>query len=130
MIFSINILGAPYSRQSAHSAYQFAEAVVQQGHSIYRIFFYSDAVHVASDYASPPQDEINIGKKWQTFANDNQIDLVVCVAAGIRRGILNATEAKRYGKAGHNLLDGYDLSGLGQLIDATIHSDRLITFGS
>jgi tRNA 2-thiouridine synthesizing protein D len=130
MIFSINILGAPFSRQSTHSAYQFAEAALAQGHSIYRVFFYSDAAHVASDYASPPQDEINIGKKWQALAQNNQIDLVVCVAAGIRRGILNATEAKRYGKAGHNLLDGYDLSGLGQLIDAAIESDRLVTFGS
>jgi tRNA 2-thiouridine synthesizing protein D len=48
----------------------------------------------------------------------------------LRRGIINATEAERYEKQGHNLTDEFVLSGLGQLVEAGLESDRLITFGA
>ncbi len=130
MIFSLNILGAPFSQQSANSAYQFAEAALSKGHSVYRVFFYHDAVHLGSTLAAVPQDEVNIGERWLDLAERHNIDLVVCVAASLRRGVLNSTEAKRYEKPASNLADPVALSGLGQLIEAGLMSDRLITFGA
>ena len=38
-------------------------------------------------------------------------------------------EQKRNGKDANNIADGFRISGLGQLIEAGIQSDRLITFG-
>ena len=36
---------------------------------------------------------------------------------------------KRHGKDANNIAPGFHISGLGQLIEAGIESDRLITFG-
>ena len=54
---------------------------------------------------------------------------MVCIAAAQRRGLLDENEAKRQGKDADNIAPGFRISGLGQLIEAGIQSDRLVTFG-
>lgn len=130
MIFSLAVYGSPYTYQSSDSAYQFARELLNQGHEIYRIFFYHDGVYNANRLTIPPQDEINISSRWSSFAGDNNIELVVCVASALRRGVLDDSESRRYEKDTHNIEQNFTLSGLGQLIDAGIVSDRLVTFGS
>ncbi|MBL4866168.1 MAG: sulfurtransferase complex subunit TusD [Pseudomonadales bacterium] len=129
MIFSLHIIGAPYSKQASQSAYYFAKAALSKGHAIKRIFFSSDGVHSSSSFTIPPQDEINISANWAKLAVDHEIDLVICIAAAQRRGLLNKTEASRYGIPHHNVDSPFTLSGLGQLVEAAVESDRLITFG-
>ena len=130
MKFSLAIYAAPYSAEGSASAYRFAQAALAQGHEIYRLFFYSDGVHNANALAAPPQDEPQLPEQWQTLAKDNNIDVVVCIASALRRGVINDEEAARYEKPAANLLDGFEISGLGQLLDAAVHSDRVITFGA
>lgn len=127
MIFSLAVYAAPYSSQASHTAYEFATALLRQGHTLHRIFFYHDGVHNASSLATPPQDEFDLYKAWHELTH--QHDLVICIAAALRRGILNREEAMRYNKPAHNITDDYAISGLGQLVEATITSDRVITFG-
>ena len=67
--------------------------------------------------------------KWSELAKQHDLDLVVCVAAAQRRGIVDPDEAKRHGKNADNIADGFRISGLGQLIEMGIKSDRLVTFG-
>lgn len=126
--FSIVIYGAPYSSQAANSALNFSNAVLEAGHSIYRLFFYQDGVHNASSLVVPPQDEENIPEAWQALIKKYEIDAVVCVASALKRGILNESEAKRYEKGRANLLPEFTISGLGQLVDASLNSDRLVSF--
>jgi len=128
MIYSIAIYGAPYTHEAADSAYHFAEALVDKGHELHRIFFYLDGVHNGTRLSLPPQDEPNIPARWTSFANEHDIELILCVAAALRRGVLDATEADRYEQDSHNIAEGFVISGLGQLIDAGIQSDRLVTF--
>ncbi len=130
MIFSLAIYAAPYSSQASDSAYRFAAALLENGHTLYRVFFYHDAVHTASSLATPPQDETFFTQNWQTLAQQHNIDLVVCIAAALKRGLLNQQEAVRYEKPAANLAEGFEISGLGQLVDAAVMSDRLVTFGS
>lgn len=130
MIFSIVVQGAPHSQQGAESALRFARAVLAEGHQIYRVFFSGDAVHNGSILATPQQDEGNIVEGWQALAREHQLDLVVCIAAALRRGVMDDNEAARHSKAASNLADGFTLSGLGQLTDAALNSDRVVTFGS
>jgi tRNA 2-thiouridine synthesizing protein D len=130
MKFSLAIYAAPYSAQASDSAYRFATALLAEGHSLYRIFFYQDGVHNATELSAPPQDETNMPARWLTLAANHQIDLVVCIAAALRRGILDKTEAERYEKSAANLAKGFTIGGLGQLLDAAVVSDRLITFGA
>lgn len=129
MIFSLAIYSAPYSSQANDSAYRFATALLAQGHKLYRIFFYHDGVHAATSLSTPQQDEFNFTAAWQTLAHEHNVDLVVCIAAALKRGILNNQESLRYEKTAANLAQGFEISGLGQLIDAAVMSDRLITFG-
>lgn len=129
MIFSLAIYAAAYSSQASYSAYQFAMAALNQGHKVHRIFFYQDGVNNATNLAAPPQDEFDLQQAWQRLAQDHNLDLVVCVAAALRRGILDNGEAQRYSKSSHNLAQEFTISGLGQLIEAATASDRLISFG-
>jgi len=55
--------------------------------------------------------------------------LVVCISAAQRRGLLHADEANRQGKLDNDLAAGFRISGLGQLVEATLVTDRLIVFG-
>jgi tRNA 2-thiouridine synthesizing protein D len=48
----------------------------------------------------------------------------------LRRGILNDSEAQRFEKTASNLAPGFNISGLGQLIEASLVSDRVISFGA
>ncbi len=130
MKLSIAIYGAPHSSQASESAYRFACACLDKGHEVPRIFFYRDGVHNASELAVPPQDETQHLTRWQCLAKRGNIELVVCVAAALRRGIVNSDEASRYDLTHHNLAEGFEISGLGQLLDAAVNSDRLITFGA
>ncbi|MDT4886895.1 putative sulfurtransferase DsrE [compost metagenome] len=53
----------------------------------------------------------------------------MCIAAALRRGVLNAEESQRYGRPADNLAAGWELSGLGQLHEAAQMADRLVSFG-
>jgi tRNA 2-thiouridine synthesizing protein D len=129
MKFSILINEGPYTHQASDSAYQFAKAVLAGGHEIFRVFFYHDGVNNATRLTTPPQDDRNIVSRWSKLAEEHKLDLVVCVAAAQRRGIVDEGEAKRNGKDATNLAPGFRISGLGQLIEAGIQSDRTVTFG-
>lgn len=129
MKFSIQVNEGPYQHQSADSAYQFTKAALEAGHEVFRVFFYHDGVNNASRLGVPPQDDRNITKLWAELAEQHKLDLVVCIAAAQRRGMLDEDEAKRQGKDANNIHPAFRISGLGQLIEAGIESDRLVVFG-
>ncbi|KZZ48494.1 hypothetical protein A3760_23550 [Oleiphilus sp. HI0122] len=109
---------------------QFCRAAIKQGHEIYRVFLYRDGIHLSTRLATPPQDELNIYSEWQTFSAENNIEIITCIAAAARRGLIDESEAKRHNKDTHNMHLSGELSGLGQLIEAHIIADRLVTFGA
>jgi len=127
MKFAIALFAAPHT-PAARRALRFAEAVVESGHKIVRLFLYQDGVQTASSNIVMAQDETDIAKQWQQFIGQQQLDAVVCIASALRRGLLDEGEAKRYGKAAVNLNEPWQLSGLGQLHEAIQQSDRLVCF--
>src|SRR5690606_34762956 len=129
MNLSVLILAAPYQSAGSRSALNYCRAALAAGHSIYRLFFYADGVYNATQLASPPQGDSDLYGEWQTLINDYKLDAVVCIAAALKRGIIDNTEAKRYEKNASNLAPGFTLGGLGLLTEAAVLSDRLITFG-
>ena len=130
MIFSLSVTQSPYSHQGSLAAYKFAKSALAKGHSIHRIFFYGGGVLNSNALTTPPQDELNLYEAWKKLASDFDIELIVCIASALRRGILDADEAMRYEKNATNLHAPFILSGLGQLLDAVIESDRVITFSN
>ncbi|MFT7685282.1 MAG: tRNA 2-thiouridine synthesizing protein D [Candidatus Azotimanducaceae bacterium] len=129
MKFSIAIFGGPSDSQASLSALNFARAIIKNGHELYRVFFYQEAVTCGNALVVAPQDENNLNTSWGDFSDEHNVELILCIASALRRGILNQSEAERYEKDAGNLHPSFTISGLGQLIDAGIESDRLISFG-
>jgi tRNA 2-thiouridine synthesizing protein D len=118
MKFGILVSEGPYTHQASDTAYQFARAAIERGHEIQRVFFYHDGVYNATRLTEPPQDDRHIVNRWSALNAEHKVDLVVCVAAALRRGIKDEV-----------LAPGFRISGLGQLVDSGIKAERLVTFG-
>ena len=129
MKLSIQVNEGPYQHQASDTAYNFTKAALEAGHEIFRVFFYHDGVNNGTRYTTPPQDDRNIVSRWSELGAAHDLDLVICVAAAQRRGIVDEGEQERNGKDGNNIAPGFRISGLGQLIEAGIQSDRLVVFG-
>ncbi|MCX8086205.1 MAG: sulfurtransferase complex subunit TusD [Rhodocyclaceae bacterium] len=129
MKFAILVNEGPSTHKASDTAYQFAKAALAKGHEIFRVFFYHDGVNNATRLTTPPQDDRHIVNRWSKLAEEHKLDMVVCVAAAQRRGIVDEGEMKRNGKDATNLAPGFRISGLGQLIEAGIQADRLVVFG-
>lgn len=129
MKYSIMVNEGPYTHQASDTALQFCKAALDAEHEIFRIFFYHDGVNNGTRYTVPPQDDRNIQKEWSKLAEAHDIDMVICIAAAQRRGIMDADEAKRQGLDGDNIAPGFRISGLGQLIEGGIIADRQLVFG-
>ena len=117
MNLSLLIKGGPLSSSTPSTALHFAREAVSQGHTLYRVFLYKDAVYLANRFNSAPADETDLQSEWQTFATDSGAELTVCIAAGQRRGIVE-----------EDVAEGFSIVGLGQMIEAMSESDRTVTF--
>ncbi len=126
MEYCLHITSAPYSEQGSLTALNLARALVEKGHKISRIFFSGNGVLNANALCVPPQDEVHLPQSWQILGKENNIEMMVCVSSALKHGIINEQEAKRYNKDHHSILDGFELTGLGQLVDACLTSDRVI----
>jgi len=118
MKFGILVNEGPFTHQASDSAYHFAAAAIENGHEVTRVFFYNDGVFNANRLSEPQSDDRNLVALWAGLAKENGIDLVVCIAAALRRGIREEI-----------LQEGFRISGLGQLVEAGINNDRLVVFG-
>jgi tRNA 2-thiouridine synthesizing protein D len=127
--FSIVIYAAPYSAESAATALRFAQSLIEQGHEVYRLFFFGDGVHNASKLTVVAQDEINLQQQWSKLIEEHDIDSVICVSSALRRGVLDQTEADRHELGTASAYESSEVAGLGQLVDAALHSDRVVNFG-
>lgn len=128
LTYSLVVNGSVYGSQSARSAYQFAKAVIEQGHTLVSVFFYQDGVTNGTALSVPANDEFDLSKAWQELAQQHQVRLETCVAAALRRGIVSEDEASQHGLAHSNLADGFTQAGLGSLAEAMLSQDRVVQF--
>jgi tRNA 2-thiouridine synthesizing protein D len=127
MKFTLLVTAAPHHENAWH-ALQFCQAALAHGHEVARVFFYGDGVAHGNILLLPPQDESHVAHNWSTLAQQHNIELVVCVAAALKRGVMDADTAQREEKSISNLAGGFVISGLGQLADAMLDADRLVSF--
>ncbi|BBM63597.1 conserved protein involved in intracellular sulfur reduction [Vibrio sp. B1REV9] len=128
LTYTLVVNGPVYGRQSARSAYQFAQAVIEQGHTLVSVFFYQDGVTNGTALSVPANDEFDLTKAWQTLAQQHNIRLETCVAAALRRGIIGESEANQHGLTQNNLAHGFEQAGLGSLAEAMLIQDRVVQF--
>ena len=115
MRFALTVTGPAYGTQQASSAWQFAQAVLQEGHELACVFFYREGV-------------LNANRGWQSLHDEHGVALHICVAAALRRGVTDEREAQQLALPGHNLQPGFTLSGLGALAEAALTCDRMVQF--
>ncbi len=125
---AVLVTGPVYGSQDALSAFHYTKTAIELGHKIQRVFFYNEGVHNASALSSPASDEFDLHRAWIELANAHGLTLDVCVAAALRRGVIDQTEADNMDSANFNLVPPFQLSGLGQLAESLITADRVIQF--
>ncbi|CZF84617.1 Sulfurtransferase TusD [Grimontia celer] len=120
--------GPVYGRQSSLTAFRFAKAVIEKGHTLTRVFFYQDGVSNASSLTVPANDEFDLVAAWQSLSKESGVELETCVAAALRRGQVSEEEAKQHALTSSNMADGFSQAGLGALSEALLTADRVIQF--
>ncbi|WP_114767831.1 sulfurtransferase complex subunit TusD [Vibrio rhodolitus] len=128
LTYTLVVNGSVYGSQSARSAYQFASALIEQGHTLVSVFFYQDGVTNGTGLSVPANDEFDLTKAWQTLAQQHNVRLETCVAAALRRGIVSQDEASQHGLTQFNLAEGFHQAGLGSLAEAMLVQDRVVQF--
>lgn len=126
--YCLLVTGPAYGTQQASAAYQFALALIGSGHQLDSVFFYREGVLNGNMLSAPASDEFDLVRSWQRMAADHQVALNVCVAAALRRGVIDETEAHNQGHGQTNLQAGFALTGLGSLAEASLTCDRLVQF--
>lgn len=129
MQYMLAVYGAPYTSQAPQTALSFAQSAVAAGHDVSRVFFYREGVQVASDLSVLPQGEISLSKAWVDFSQQHNIELIVCISAALRTGLVSDEEAGRQGHTRWNVSSPFILSGLGQLIEGMAVADHFLVFG-
>ena len=117
MKLTVLITEGPYNHQASDSAWQLIQAAMEAGHEIRGVFFYNDGVYNVTNRMDPPQDDRHIANRWAALGEQG-VDIVVCIAAAKRRGMVDDL-----------LVPNSRISGLGQLAKMVIESDRLVVFG-
>ncbi|MFV8982111.1 sulfurtransferase complex subunit TusD [Serratia fonticola] len=126
--YCLLVTGPAYGTQQASSAWQFAQALLAAGHRITSVFFYREGVLNANQLTSPASDEFDLVRAWVALAQQHGVELNVCVAAALRRGVTDEQEATQLALVAANLQPGFTLSGLGSLAEAALSNDRLVQF--
>ena len=129
MNYALAVHGAPYAGTAADHALGLAKALLAEGHHIERVFFFHDGVYqgLAGQVAPQEHFDTDLLKRWQQLALQG-IELAICIASGIKRGVINESEQSRYELAHPSLAHGFELVGLGQLIAAINAADRYVEF--
>ncbi len=129
MIYSLLVLSSPASGHCAQTAAEFARSAIARGHSIHRVFFLDAGTDAGATAAIFPQDEVSRIQPWIELTQQHGVELILCISSALKRGMLDQAEADRHEKPGPTIHPAFTISGLGQLVDASANSDRLITFG-
>ncbi len=129
MIYSLLVLSGPASGHGNLTAARFARAVMARGHTIRRVFFLDEGAATGTGPAVFAQDEADPVREWAALAREHDVELVLCISSALRRGVLDTTEAERHERTAATAHPAFVVSGLGQLVDASAGSDRLVTFG-
>jgi len=121
------VINSEVTSQGAHSAYVFAQELINQQHTVTQVFFYQ-GISVTNSLVSPASDETDVTALWQAFSAAHNIPLISCISASLRRGVVDETVAKEQHLTSINLADGFTLGGLGEFVTASAGCDRLVQF--
>ena len=127
--YALLVLASPDKGQANLTAARFAAAVINRGHELERVFFYDSGAQTGLASRVAMQGEPDATALWRELAGSHGVELVLCVASALRRGVLDTTEAERHEKGNATMDPAFTIGGLGLLVEAGASADRLVTFG-
>ena len=93
MRFAIVVTGPAYGTQQASSAFQFAQALIAEGHELSSVFFYREGVYNANQLTSPASDEFDLVRGWQQLNAQHGVVMKICLGVGLRRDFVAGLES-------------------------------------
>jgi tRNA 2-thiouridine synthesizing protein D len=123
--YTLILTQSPVQNESNLTAQSLVAEIIAAGDTIDRVFFYQDAVYVGLKPQVPGQGLETSYQGWLKLQQIQSFPLQLCIANSLRRGVIDEAEADRYSQS-PNLIEGFQLSGLGELAEATQSSDRII----
>ena len=113
MNFTVIINAHPGSI-TAKSALKFCQTLIETGSEIYRLFFYGEGV-----FNGIKNSDEKTCQHWRQFISKNKVEAICCVNSATQQALELNTD----------FVEGFSVSGIGQLVDGLVNSDRIITFG-
>ena len=126
--FIVQVNGPTYGSTASFRALKFCQAATSAGHQVIKVFFYQDGVQNSNSLHCPASDEINLHQLWVDFSQSQQVPLINCVSAALRRGVLSEQDAIENSKLQWNSASEFTMGGLGELVSGIEHADRLVCF--
>ena len=117
MSITLLITRGPASRASLRSV-ELAQALVEAGEPIARVFFQGDGVLLCSRDVNDASDPHGASRLWQALIHDHALPATACSGSASRRQL----------PAADDLATGIELAGLGQLAGAMMDAPRLVSF--
>lgn len=108
-----------FASQTLSSVLCFAKAALAQGHQLDHVFLYQDAVNAVAAEQDLPADEPDLSTELSQFCQQQQIDLLFCVTAAEKRGVISP---------GHPAKTGYIAAGLAEFAMRQANIDKLVQF--
>lgn len=127
MRFSL-LITAPPDHDTAWHACQFAQTALRAGHDIVRVFFADAGVLHAQALSTPERGTPSVRERWQALQQEFGLELVACVSAALHYGVIDEDNARQWEHPHTSIAAGFEIGGLGQLAEAQLQSDRLLTF--
>ena len=121
MRFTILVLTPPECGDANARAAAFVGQLLEAGHDLACVFFHDAGVLTGLNASEAPQDEADVRDSWTQLAQDRGARLIACVASAARHGVASEAVPGR-------LAAGFEIGGLGELVEASAVSDRLLTF--
>ncbi|XRX42666.1 MAG: sulfurtransferase complex subunit TusD [Buchnera aphidicola (Eriosoma harunire)] len=128
MKYTIMVMKSPYSHEKPRTAILFTHALLELGHVIDMIFFYSDGVLHANTMLTIENDEFNVSYEWQKLSMQFGFSLHICSNSANKRGLIELNKAKELGFGKSNINTYFKLSGLLELVNSIQNSDRIVQF--
>ena len=122
MRFTLLVLTPPDVGTSPRHALAFAKTALAAGHELACVFFYDQGASTALAGTEGAQDELNIRQSWSDLGAAHDLRLLACVSSASRFGVTadGSTDSLR---------EGFQIGSLGDLMECSVRSERLLTFG-
>ncbi|MGL1957468.1 MAG: sulfurtransferase complex subunit TusD [Colwellia sp.] len=108
------------------TALSYVESALLAGVEVIGVFFYQEGVMHANNAINIASDEFQAIKQWSRLHKAYNLPLHVCITAAEKRGIIgddNINEANT-----ETINDIFTLSGLGELVELSTNSTRMVQF--